>query len=133
MTFEIIQPDGMPAPSGFSYAVAASGRNMLFIAGQTAQDSSGNIVGSRDIVHQFECALDNVLRVLRAGGGQPDHVAKMTIFVTDVAAYRESLRPIGKIYRQHFGNHYPAMTLVEVHKLFDREAMIEIEAIAVIP
>src|SRR5689334_18999549 len=64
MTFEIIQPDGMPAPSGFSYAVAASGRNMLFIAGQTAQDTSGNIVGSRDIVHQFECALDNVLRVL---------------------------------------------------------------------
>jgi enamine deaminase RidA (YjgF/YER057c/UK114 family) len=133
MSFEIIQPDGMPAPSGFSYAVAASGGNMLFIAGQTAQDSSGKIVGSHDIVRQFECALNNVLKVLRAGRGEPDHVAKMTIFVTDVAAYRENLRPIGSIYRNHFGKHYPAMTLVEVQKLFDREAMIEIEAIAVVP
>ena len=133
MSLEIIRPEGMPKPSGFSYAVAAAGRKMLFVAGQTAQDASGRIVAPHDMVRQFECALQNVVKVLEAGGAASNHVVKMTIFVTDVTLYREHLRPIGDVYQKYFGKHYPAMTLMKVQKLFDREALIEIEAIAVLP
>ena len=132
MSFETIHPSGMPKPSGFSYGISATAGKMLFIAGQTAQDAAGKIVSPGDMTRQFECALENVLKVLAAGGGTTDQIVKMTIFVTDVASYREFLRPIGAIYRTHFGTHYPAMTLVEVRKLFENDAMIEIEAIAVI-
>src|SRR5689334_1695185 len=126
MSLEIVHPTGMPEPSGFSYGIAASAGKMLFIAGQTAQDAAGKIVGPGDMTRQFECALENVLKVLAAGEATTDQIVKMTIFVTDVALYREVLRPIGSIYRKHFGTHYPAMTLVEVRKLFDNDAMIEI-------
>jgi len=133
MSFEFIQPDGMPAPSGYSYAVSATGQRLFFVAGQTAQDANGRIVGPNDLVRQFEIAIQNIVKVLKAGGAGADNVTKMTIFVTDVSAYREHLRPIGSIYRKYFGKHYPAMTLVEIRKLFDPEAMIEIEVIAVVP
>jgi enamine deaminase RidA (YjgF/YER057c/UK114 family) len=133
MSLEFILPAGLPQPSGFSYAVAASGQKLLFLAGRTAQDCNGSIVGVDDLPRQFEVVIEAIVDTLKAAAAAPEHVTKMTIFVTDVALYREHLHSIGRIYQKHFGKHYPAMTLVEVRKLFDMEAMIEIEAFAIIP
>ena len=133
MSVEFILPAGLPEPSGFSYAVAATAQKLLFLAGRTAQDRNGRIVGVNDLPRQFEVVIEAIVQTLKAGGAVPEHVTKMTIFVTDVALYREHLHSIGLIYRKHFGKHYPAMTLVEVRKLFDLDALIEIEAIAIIP
>ena len=132
MNFEIVQPEGLPDPSGFSYAIGVSPGKVLYLAGQTAQASNGAIVGPGNIVRQFEQVMENFTRVLKAGGATPANVAKMTIFVTSVPQYRENLKALGAIYRRYFDRHYPAMTLVEVRGLFDRDAMIEVEGIAVL-
>ena len=104
----------------------------MFVAGQTALDSTGRIVAPNDIVRQFECVMENIVKVLQAAEARCDHVVKMTIFVSDVGLYRKHLREIGEVYKKFFGRHYPAMTLVEISKFFDTDAMIEIEAVAVI-
>jgi enamine deaminase RidA (YjgF/YER057c/UK114 family) len=108
----------------------AEGR-MLFIAGQTARDGSGRVPAS-DFVTQFDRALGNVLTVLRQAGGTPSDIGRFTIYVTDVAQYRASLKPLGAAYRRQMGTHFPAMALVEVKALVDERALVEIEATAVL-
>ena len=128
----IINPKELGAPRGWNNGMLsqAAGR-VLFIAGQTARDGSGKVAAA-DFVAQFDQALGNVLAVLREAGGAPGDIGRFTIYVTDVAQYRDSLKPLGEVYRRRMGTHYPAMALVEVKSLVDPEAMVEIEATAVL-
>jgi NAD(P)-dependent dehydrogenase (short-subunit alcohol dehydrogenase family) len=130
--FAIINPEELGAPRGWNNGMLApSGGRTLFIAGQTARDGSGRVPAA-DFVAQFDRALANVLAVVRAAGGEPGHIGRFTIYVTDMAGYRASLKPLGEVYRRQMGAHYPAMALVEVRSLVDPGAMVEIEATAVV-
>jgi NAD(P)-dependent dehydrogenase (short-subunit alcohol dehydrogenase family) len=130
--FAVVNPEELGAPRGWNNGMLAqrAGRT-LFIAGQTARGGSG-WVAAMDFVSQFERALGNVLAVLREAGGGAGDVGRLTIYVTDMAAYRASLKPLGEAYRRLMGTHYPAMALVQVVGLVDPEAVVEIEATAVL-
>lgn len=127
----IITPPDLVKPRGYTYGVKVRGGATLYIAGQVAFDAEGNVVGVGDIVRQFEQVLANFRRVLEVGGAAPQDVVKLNIYTSDMAAYRANLTPIGRAYRVVFGNHYPAMTLVEVKGLYDDGILLEIEGIAV--
>jgi NAD(P)-dependent dehydrogenase (short-subunit alcohol dehydrogenase family)/enamine deaminase RidA (YjgF/YER057c/UK114 family) len=130
--FAVINPEELGAPRGWNNGMLASaGGRMLFIAGQTARGGSGRVAAA-DFVSQFDQALGNVLTVLRAAGGEPGHIGRFTIYVTDIASYRASLKPLGEVYRRRMGAHYPAMALLQVTSLVDPEALVEIEATAVL-
>ena len=125
--FEIVNPDELGRPSGFSHGlVGPAGGRVLFVAGQNAPDAG-------DFVDQFAAALDRTLAVVRTAGGLPEHVARLTVYVTDMDAYRASRAPLGDVWRVAMGRHYPAMSLVEVSSLVDEGAVVEIEATAVLP
>lgn len=133
MTLEFVNPESLGRASGFSHgALAPAGARMLFVAGQTARGGTG-AVPADGFVEQFARALDNVLAVVRAAGGAPIDIARMTVYVTDMAGYRENLEPLGAAWRERMGRHYPAMALIEVNRLVDLGALVEIEATAAIP
>jgi enamine deaminase RidA (YjgF/YER057c/UK114 family) len=121
-------PASLAPAIGFSHAAAAGG--WVWLGGQIGSDPSGKIVHPGDLVSQFRLAIQNVAAALRAAGSAPEAAVKLTYFVTDVAAYRAALGPIGIAYCDVFGRHYPATSLFEVRGLFDPEAMIEIECVA---
>jgi NAD(P)-dependent dehydrogenase (short-subunit alcohol dehydrogenase family)/enamine deaminase RidA (YjgF/YER057c/UK114 family) len=130
--FAIVNPEELGAPRGWNNGMLApAGGRTLFIAGQTARDGSGE-VASADLVSQFDRALGNVISVLRHAGGEAGDIGRFTIYVTDMAQYRASLKPLGEVYRRRMGTHFPAMALVEVKSLVDPRAVVEIEATAVL-
>ena len=129
---ERINPPSLAAPSGFSHAVTATGGRLVFLAGQTALDPSGTIVGD-GLVGQFEQALRNLLTALDAAGGTPAHLVRVTIYATDPAAYRANAREIGEVWRRLVGSTYPAMALIGIVRLWDDEALVELDGIAVLP
>jgi NAD(P)-dependent dehydrogenase (short-subunit alcohol dehydrogenase family) len=130
--YDIINPETLGAPAGYNHGLlTAPGGRLLFIAGQTARDEAGRVAAT-DFVGQFNRALGNALEVVRKAGGGPTDIGRLTIYVTDIAQYRASLKLLGAVYRRHMGSHYPAMALVEVTALVDAEAMVEIEATAVV-
>lgn len=132
VAFEIVNPAALGEPRGWNHGLLAPpGGRTLFVAGQTARDDEGR-VAAEGLVEQFGRALRNVLSVVRDAGGGPESVGRMTVYVTDLEAYRASLRPLGRVWRETMGRHYPAMALVEVSGLVDEEAVVEIEATAVI-
>ncbi len=132
MSFEFINPESLGIPRGYSNGVlTGAGGRLLFIAGQIAWNQQQQIV-SEDMVEQFDQALANVLRVVTAGGGRADQIARLIIYVTDKQEYRDRMKEIGERYRAHMGKHFPAMVLVEVKSLLDDGAMIEIEGTAVL-
>ncbi|MGH2441683.1 MAG: RidA family protein [Chloroflexota bacterium] len=124
----LVNPDSLPPPTGFAHASICDGT--AWIAGQIGCDPKGVIHHAADIVAQFRVAMQNLGTVLSAAGCAPQGVVKFTYYVTDIRAYRENLDAIGEAYRDVMGRHYPASTLVEVRALFDPDAMIEIECIA---
>jgi enamine deaminase RidA (YjgF/YER057c/UK114 family) len=131
--FDIVNPASLGAPRGFSHGLLApAGSRLLFVAGQTAADATGRVV-DRGFAAQFEAALTRVLTVVEAAGGTPAHVARMTVFVTDLQGYLSNREALGAIWKRRMDAHYPAMALVEVTRLVDADATIEIEATAVIP
>jgi enamine deaminase RidA (YjgF/YER057c/UK114 family) len=132
MKFEIVNPDALGSPSGWSNGIlAAAGGRMLFVAGQAGWDHS--CAGAPDAFDaQFARALDRVLEVVRAAGGESTDVARLTVFVTDLPAYRASRDALSEVWRARFGRYYPAMALVEVSALMDQGALVEIEATAVL-
>ena len=132
MNKQIFNPTSLAKPTGYANGILAQGGRILFLAGQTAMDNTGGIVAPNDIVAQFTQCLSNLKAVITEAGGEMTDIVKLNLFVTNKAAYKANLKPIGASYRNFFGKYYPAMTLVEVKSLFDDEAMIEIEAIAVI-
>jgi enamine deaminase RidA (YjgF/YER057c/UK114 family) len=132
MTLERIDPDELARPSGFAHAVRATGTTRVYLAGQTAMDADGRIVGAT-VVEQFEQALANVLTALRAAGGAPEHLASVTIYLVDLAGYRAQAREIGAVWRRLAGRDYPAMAGIGVARLWDDEALVEVQAIAELP
>ncbi|MGH3750606.1 MAG: RidA family protein, partial [Micromonosporaceae bacterium] len=132
MTLSRINPPELAKPSGFAHAVVATGGRTVFLAGQTAMDTSGNIVGE-DVAAQFEQALRNLLTALAAAGGEPEHLAKLTVYIVDVPDYRERAAEIGAVWRRLVGREYPAMAGIGVARLWDDTALVELEGIAVIP
>ena len=133
MAHELINPKGLGPPRGYSNGVLAEpGGRLLFIAGQIAWDESQTIV-SDELHVQFGRALENVMAVLSAAGGAPEHLVRLMIYVTDRDQYLRALKPIGEAYRRVLGRHYPAMALVEVKALLEPAAKVEIEGTAVLP
>ncbi len=131
--FAVVNPPELGAPRGFAHGlIAPAGSRLLFVAGQTATDDAEHIA-TDDFTQQFDRSLARVLAVVRAAGGQPEHIARMTVYVTSMSRYRDSRPALRDVWRRHMGSHYPAMALVEVLALFDRNATVEIEATAVLP
>jgi enamine deaminase RidA (YjgF/YER057c/UK114 family) len=132
VTIERVNPPSLARPSGFSHAVVAAGGRVVFLAGQTALDAAGAIVGD-DVTAQFERALANLLTALRAAGGEPDQLTQLTVYATDLADYRAHGREIGAVWRRLAGSDYPAMAAVGVSRLWDAAALVEVQGFAVIP
>ena len=126
-----MQPPHFPRARGFSNGVLAQGRT-LFVAGQIGWEPDGTFA-ARDLPGQFARALDHVLAVVEAAGGAPEQIVRMTVYVTDLPAYRASTRAIGEAWRARLGKHFPAMALVGVSGLVEPLALVEIEATAVLP
>jgi enamine deaminase RidA (YjgF/YER057c/UK114 family) len=127
----ILQPAGWPRPKGYSCGVSAQG-TMVFVSGQIGWDEQGRFAAG-DIAGQTRQALRNVVTVLAEAGGRPEHVVRLTWYVTDKRGYLAAQREIGDAYREVMGKHFPAMSVVEVTALVEDEAMVEIEATAAIP
>lgn len=128
---ETINPPGWPRPSGYSNGIIAEGR-YLAISGQIGWNERNELVGD-DFLAQARQALENVVAVLRAAGGDPSHLARLNWYVTDKEEYRANLAALGAAYREIVGSHYPAMALVQVAGLLEEGAKVEIEATAVLP
>ncbi|HEY3876559.1 MAG TPA: RidA family protein [Candidatus Kapabacteria bacterium] len=126
-----INPPSLVKPSGYAHGMEADGKRTIYLAGQIASDADGNVIAAGDIVRQFDRALHNLQETLRAANAEMPDIVKLLIFVKDKVDYREHLKEIGGVYRNYFGKHFPAISLVEVSNLFEDNAMIEIEGIAV--
>lgn len=131
MTLRILHPDGWAAPKGYANGVLATGRQ-LHVAGQIGWDAQQRMVPG-GLVPQTRQALENIVAVLASGGARPEHLVRLTWYLTDRAAYLAASKEIGAVYREVIGRHYPAMTAVEVSALMEAEALVEIEATAVVP
>lgn len=127
----LFDPAGMSPAMGFSYGALADQGRLLHIAGLTGHAVDGSI--SEDLVDQFAAACTSVARVIVEGGGEPEDLVSMTIFTTDVGAYRKRLGDLGVAYRAVFGKHYPPMALFGVAELFDPKAKVELLCVAVVP
>jgi len=127
---EVLQPPGWPRPRGYANGIAAEGK-LVFVAGQIGWDEEQRF--DADLAGQVRRTLANVLAVLAEAGGAPEHIARMTWYVTDREAYLRELEPIGAAYRELMGRHFPAMAVVVVAGLVEAEAKVEIEATAVLP
>ena len=132
MSSKRINPPELSPPTGFSHAVVATGSRVVFLAGQTALDSDGKVVGET-LPQQFERALTNLLTALAAAGGTPADLARVTVYATDVAVYRAHAAELGRIWSRLAGRNYPAMAVVGAVRLWDEEAMVELDGFAVLP
>jgi enamine deaminase RidA (YjgF/YER057c/UK114 family) len=129
--FSFLQPKDWAKPQGYANGIAAQGRN-IFIAGQIGWNERAQLVGD-DFVAQVRQALTNIVSVLAEAGAQPQHLTRLTWFITDKAAYIARRREIGEAYRAVIGRHFPTMTLIVVAGLLEEGAKVEIEATAVVP
>jgi enamine deaminase RidA (YjgF/YER057c/UK114 family) len=129
-----IQPEGWPPPLGYANGMCSlgGGERVLFVAGQVGWRADGAF-HTDDLGEQFAQALDNVLAVVRAAGGGPTNIARMTVYVTDLDAYRSGTRAIGQAWRARMGRHFPAMALLGVAGLVEKRAKVEIEATCILP
>jgi enamine deaminase RidA (YjgF/YER057c/UK114 family) len=129
-----VNPPTLMKPAGFSHAYEASGGKTLYIAGQVAKDKDGQVIGKGDIVAQFRQVCENIKGLLLARNGKMNDIVKLTLYVLDVNDYKAHLKEIGAVYREYFGKHFPAMTLVGARDLYDASegCLIEIEGIAVL-
>ncbi|MFF9509769.1 RidA family protein [Streptomyces sp. NPDC014724] len=127
-----INPAELSPPTGFSHAVTATGGQLVFLAGQTALDPDGKVVGD-GLPEQFATALTNLITALRAAGGAPADLVRVTVYATDVADYRTRAGELGRIWRRLAGRDYPAMAVIGVARLWDEQALVEIDGVAVLP
>ncbi len=130
-----VNPPSLMKAVGYSHAYEVRSGRVVFIAGQVAKDAESRTVGSGDLVAQFRQVCENLRTVMTAAGGQLTDVVKLTIYTLDVDEYKKRGREIGAVYREYFGKHFPAMTLVGARDLYDRSdgCMLEIEGFAVLP
>jgi enamine deaminase RidA (YjgF/YER057c/UK114 family) len=131
MDVERINPAELARPSGFSHAVSVTASRMVFLAGQVGMDRDGKVV-SGGVVSQFEQALTNLLTALAAAGGQPGDLASLTIYIVDLAGYQAHAKEIGAVWRRLAGTEYPATAGVGVARLWDPEALVELQGIAAV-
>jgi enamine deaminase RidA (YjgF/YER057c/UK114 family) len=130
---ERINPGVLARPSGFSHAVVSRGGRVVWLAGQTALDGGGALVGAGDIVAQFDQVLANLVAALREAGGRPEHLVQITIYIVDVPGYRARARELGEVWRRHCGTEYPAAAGIGVARLWDADALVEVAGVAVVP
>src|SRR6516164_679972 len=131
VSIERINPGELGRPSGFSHAVSATGGRLIFLAGQTGYAPDGQIVPG-GVVPQFEQALGNLLTALRAAGGGPDDLVTLTIYAVELESYRAHAPEIGVVWRRLCGREYPAMAAVGVARLWDADALVEVQGTAVV-
>jgi enamine deaminase RidA (YjgF/YER057c/UK114 family) len=129
---KIVNVPSLAEPVGFAHAVVAGPGRTVYLGGQTAQGSDGDIIGST-VVEQFDVAAGNVVTALAAAGAAPEHLVSLIIYTTTVPEYKAALKELGPVWRKHFGRHYPAVALLGVAALFDEKATIELVGTAVIP
>jgi enamine deaminase RidA (YjgF/YER057c/UK114 family) len=127
---QILQPSGWPAPKGYANGMAADGR-LVVTGGVIGWDQQGHLPD--DFVAQVRQTLGNISAILAEGGARPEHLVRLTWYVVDIEEYLANLKTLGQIYRDIFGAHYPAMALVQVVRLVEKAARVEIEATAVVP
>ena len=132
MPFELLNPDGLETPVGYSHVAKISGGKIVHVAGQAPFDVKGQVVGKGDFVAQFIQVMRNLKIAVEAAGGAPTQYAVLTIYLTDLEAYWNNKKPLGAAYRQIFGKYFPAITLVEVKRLYNPDCMLEISGIAVV-
>jgi enamine deaminase RidA (YjgF/YER057c/UK114 family) len=125
-----LQPEGWPQPRGYANGMTGRGR-MALTGGQIGWTPDGRF--SDVFVEQVRQTLENVVAVVRAAGGGPEHIARLTWYVTDMEAYRDCLKDLGPAYRSVMGRNFPAMAVVQVLSLVEAEAMVEIEGTAILP
>jgi enamine deaminase RidA (YjgF/YER057c/UK114 family) len=127
---QILQPSGWPMPKGYANGIAADGR-IVVTGGVIGWDVGERLADG--FVAQVRQSLSNIADILAAGGARPEHLVRLTWYVVDMDEYLANLKELGRIYREIFGAHYPAMALVQVVRLVETAARVEIEATAVIP
>jgi enamine deaminase RidA (YjgF/YER057c/UK114 family) len=132
MPFELVNPAGLEPPVGYSHVAKIAGGTLVHVAGQAPFDDKGQVVGKGDFVAQFGQVMRNLKIAIEAVGGRPQQYAVLTMYVTNLAAYWANKKPLGTAYREVFGKYFPAITLVEVNRLYNPDCMLEISAIAVI-
>ena len=128
----LINPSDLPQPRGYSHGILTTGGRLLFLAGQTASDATGQIVAPGNLVAQYEQVLSNLKTVVEAAGGKMQDIVKINIFVSNRDDYMKYLRELGQVHRSYFGSYYPATALFEISRFFQDEALLEIEGIAVL-
>ena len=128
-----INPKALADPIGYSHAIVSRGGRRIHLSGQVAMDAEGVVGFLGDLVSQARVSMDNLAQVLKKAGGRPEHLVRLRIYVMDADEYARNAREIGMLYRQYFGKWFPAMTLVQVARLYDPGALIEIEGEAVVP
>ena len=127
---QVLQPSGWPQPKGYANGVMAEGR-LVVTGGVVGWDLAGRFADG--FVAQVRQTLENIVAILAEGGARPDHLVRLTWYVVDIEEYLANLKALGKVYREIFGAHYPAMALVQVVRLVEKAARVEIEATAVVP
>jgi enamine deaminase RidA (YjgF/YER057c/UK114 family) len=127
---QVLQPSGWPMPKGYANGMAADGR-LVVTGGVIGWDTEGLL--ESDFVAQVRQTLRNVAEILAVGGARPEHLVRLTWYVVDIEEYLANLKSLGRVYREIFGVHYPAMALVQVVRLVEKAARVEIEATAVVP
>jgi enamine deaminase RidA (YjgF/YER057c/UK114 family) len=128
-----VDPASLGKPVGYANGVLCGPGRVLFLAGQVGWDRDGKFPPGGDLVAQVDLALSNLVAVLSEAGGRPEHVASMRVFVRSADAWRAKSRAIGEVWRRRMGRWFPAMALLEVARLYEPEALVEIEGVAVLP
>jgi len=127
-----VNPPTLAKPAGYSHGFEVQGGKTLYMAGPVATDKAGAVVGKGDLVAQFRQVCENLKALVMVRGGQMNDIVKLTMYVLSKADYKAKAKDIGLVYREYFGRHFPAMTLVEVKGLYDDDCAIEIEGVAVV-
>ena len=129
---KILQPPGWAKPKGYANGIAVKGGTTVFIAGQIAFNAK-NLIEEKTFAGQFRQAVKNTLAVLAEAGAKPEHIVRMTWYITDKKEYLGAMKEVGAAYRELIGRHYPAMAVVQVGALMEDQAKVEIETTAVVP
>lgn len=132
MPFDLVNPQGLESPVGYAHVAKITGGKTIHIAGQAPFNAKGEVVGKNDFVAQFTQVMKNLKTAVESVGGQPTQYAVLTIYITNLEAYWTNKKPLGAAYREVFGKYFPAITLVEVKRLYNPDCMIEISGVAVI-
>ena len=132
MPFELLNPQGLEPQVGYAHVAKITGGKIVHVAGQAPFNEKGEVVGKGDLIAQFGQVMRNLRTAVEAAGGSPNQYAVLTIYITDLQAYWNNTKPLGAVYREVFGKYFPAITLVEVKRLYNLACLVEISGIAVI-